>query len=187
MPEPNVSHPVGMIARNLQAERLRAGISLSELAKHAQISKSTLSQLESGQGNPSVETLWALCRALDITLADLFDATAPQVRLIRAGDGPVVASERANYITTMLSSSPNNARRDVYLISAQPGNVRASEPHNAGVVEHVILGQGRALVGPSDAPVELHPGDYLGYPGDQPHIFQALDADTQAVLISESN
>ena len=30
-----------------------------------------------------------------------------------------------------------------------------------------MLSSGRALVGPSDAPVELAPGDYLAYPGDE--------------------
>lgn len=54
-----------------------------------------------------------------------------------------------------------------------------------GVVEHVILGSGRALVGPADDPVELNPGDYVAYPGDLPHIFQALVENTAAVLVSE--
>ena len=44
----------------LRRERERVGLSLSELAKRAGIAKSTLSQLESASGNPSVETLWAL-------------------------------------------------------------------------------------------------------------------------------
>ena len=46
------------------AERERAGMSLAELAR-AGLAKSTLSQLESGTGNPSLETLWALAMALD--------------------------------------------------------------------------------------------------------------------------
>jgi quercetin dioxygenase-like cupin family protein len=54
-----------------------------------------------------------------------------------------------------------------------------------GVVEHVVLGSGRALVGPTDDPVELLPGDYIAYPGDLPHIFQALEEGTAATLVSE--
>ena len=54
--------PLGLIARSIRRERERVGLSLSELAKQAGIAKSTLSQLESGTGNPSVETLWALDR-----------------------------------------------------------------------------------------------------------------------------
>lgn len=174
-----------VIADNLQRERQRVGISLTELAKRAKISKSTLSQLEAAQGNPSVETLWALSVALDITFADLVDSVKPSVRLIRAGEGPVVSSEKADYLATMLSSSPPRVRRDIYQLVAQPGNERRSEPHNSGVMEHVVLSTGRALVGLLDSPVELLPGDYLSYPGDLPHIFSALEPDTRAVLISE--
>jgi quercetin dioxygenase-like cupin family protein len=56
-----------------------------------------------------------------------------------------------------------------------------------GTVEHVVLSTGRALIGPLDEPVELGPGDYIAYPGDQPHLFQALAPNTTAVLISETS
>ena len=55
----------------------------------------------------------------------------------------------------------------------------------AGVVEHVVLSRGRASAGPTDAPVELAPGDYVCYPGDRPHIFRALEPATVAILVSE--
>src|SRR5690606_40680753 len=60
--------PLDVIAAALRAERRRAGLSLGEVARKAGIAKSTLSQLESGAGNPSVETLWALSTALDMPL-----------------------------------------------------------------------------------------------------------------------
>jgi quercetin dioxygenase-like cupin family protein len=56
-----------------------------------------------------------------------------------------------------------------------------------GTVEHVVLSSGRALIGPTSDPVELHPGDYIAYPGDLPHVFKALTKDTSAVLISETS
>jgi quercetin dioxygenase-like cupin family protein len=56
-----------------------------------------------------------------------------------------------------------------------------------GLVEHVVLSGGRALVGLTDDPVELGPGDYISYPGDVPHVFRALEPDTVAVLLSEHN
>ena len=55
-----------------------------------------------------------------------------------------------------------------------------------GIIEHVILSSGRALVGPASSPETLEPGDYLSYPGDQPHTFRALAPATSAVLIQES-
>jgi transcriptional regulator with XRE-family HTH domain len=177
--------PLDVIAASLRRHRTRTGLSLTELAKRAGVAKSTLSQLESGTGNPSVETLWALAVALDTPFAALLDPPRPKVQIIRAGEGPAIYSDQADYSATLVASSPPNARRDIYRIAASPGPGRKSEPHMPGVVEHVVLSSGRALVGLADDPVELHPGDYIAYPGDLPHIFQALEDGTTATLVSE--
>ena len=49
-----------------------------------------------------------------------------------------------------------------------------------------MLAAGRARLGPATAPVELRPGDYLSYPGDVAHVFEALEPGTAAVLVSEA-
>ena len=183
--EPRGGAPLAVIAQSLRRERTRTGLSLTELARRAGIAKSTLSQLESGTGNPSVETLWALSVALDVPFSRLVEPPVASVEVIRAGEGPTVFSERSDYVATLLSSCPPNARRDLYLISAEPGKPRESDPHMLGVVEHVVLSRGRALVGLTGEPVELEPGDYLRYPGDVPHVFRALEAGTRAVMLSE--
>jgi transcriptional regulator with XRE-family HTH domain len=177
--------PLDVIASSLRRERARTGLSLSELAKRAGVAKSTLSQLESGTGNPSVETLWALCVALDIQFGQLVDPPKPRVRVVRSDEGPAVYTEHGDYSATLVASCPPNMRRDVYRIVVAPGPGRNSDPHMPGVVEHVVLSTGRALVGPTESPVELYPGDYIAYPGDLPHTFQALVENTTAVLLSE--
>ncbi len=176
---------IALISASIRRERERAGLSMAELARRAGIAKSTLSQLESGVGNPSVETLWALGVALDVPFSRLVDPPRPVVRVVRVGEGPVTHSERADYAATLLASCPPNARRDIYRIEAEPGETRASDPHMPGTVEHLLLGAGRALVGPTEAPVELGPGDYVSYPGDAPHVFRALAPGTLAVIVME--
>ncbi|HEY1970545.1 MAG TPA: XRE family transcriptional regulator [Pseudonocardia sp.] len=177
--------PLDLIAAALRRERGRAGLSLTEVARRAGISKSTLSQLEAATGNPSLETLWALCVALDTPFSRLLDPPAPRIQVIRAGEGPGVGSARADYRATLLAASPHTARRDVYRITAEPGQPRLSEPHLAGTVEHAVLSAGRAWIGLAGEPVELHAGDYISYPGDLPHIFESLEPGTWAVMIIE--
>ena len=180
-----VTSPLAAVAGGLRRERTRAGLSLAELARRAGVAKSTLSQLESGAGNPSLETLWALSVALGVPFAHLVDPPRATVQLLRAGQGPAVASQHSDYVATLLAACPPSARRDLYLVAAEPGTPRDSAPHPPGVIEHVVLSAGRAFAGPADDPLELLPGDYLSYPGDQPHTFQALEPHTTAVLVSE--
>jgi quercetin dioxygenase-like cupin family protein len=44
---------------------------------------------------------------------------------------------------------------------------------------------GRVLASPEGEAVELGPGDYLRYPGDVPHVFNALEPGTAGLIIWE--
>ncbi|WP_340610255.1 helix-turn-helix domain-containing protein [Xenorhabdus bharatensis] len=182
-----MTQPISIIAKSLVRERARSGLSLTEVARRAGIAKSTLSQLEAGNGNPSLETLWALCVALNIPFARLLEPQSNKTQVIRRGEGTKVTAEQANYQATLLATCPPGARRDIYLLMTQPGADRLSEPHPTGSVEHIIVTKGRALVGLTEAPEELSEGDYICYPADQEHIFKALEPDTQAILVAEQN
>lgn len=178
------SNPLGVIAANLRAERARAALSLSEVARRAGVSKSTLSQLESGQGNPSVETLWSIAVALGIPFSVLVAAPQTPTRTIRVADRPNVAAADANYVAALLAPG-GSARRDVYVITMEPGAPRASDPHGRGTVEHVIVGAGSVRVGPVGETVDLGVGDYASFPGDVDHVYDALEPDTWAVMVLE--
>jgi transcriptional regulator with XRE-family HTH domain len=176
---------VALVSIALRRERARAALSLTELAKRAGIAKSTLSQLENGTGNPSLETLWALSTALGIPLSRLIDPPRSDIRVIRAGAGAVLHAEHDPYAAVMLASTPPGAWRDIYRVVAEPGAGHRARPHAPGTVEHVILGTGRALAGPEGEAVELTPGDYLRYPGDIPHVFDALEPGTLGIFVME--
>ncbi|MER5335615.1 XRE family transcriptional regulator [Micromonospora sp. NPDC002717] len=177
--------PLATIAVALRRERDRVGISLTELARRAGIAKSTLSQLESGVGNPSVETLWALGVALGVPFSRLVEPPAAAVRVVRAGDGPRIRSEHADLTATLLAAGTAHIRRDVYLLELEPGTVRTAESHTPRSVEHIVVGAGRLRVGPEGDLVELGPGDYVTFPGDAPHRYEALAPGTFAVLVME--
>lgn len=177
--------PLTAIARSLRRERERVGLSLTELARRAGIAKSTLSQLESGTGNPSVETLWALGVALGVPFSRLVDPPATPVRVVRAGSAPRIQSEHSHFSGTLLAAGLPHARRDVYLIEIEPGSPRQADRHIPGSVEHLIVSAGRMRAGPAESAIELGPGDYASFPGDVDHVYEALEPGTWAVLVME--
>jgi len=141
--------PLELIAASLRRERRRTGLSLTEVARRAGIAKSTLSQLESGTGNPSVETLWAIAVALGVPFSRVVDPQPQPVRVIRAGTGPAVPSTEASYTATVLSTCPPGARRDLHVINLEPGASRVAESHLPGTVEHLVIISGRVRCGVS--------------------------------------
>ncbi|AOS62890.1 helix-turn-helix domain-containing protein [Actinoalloteichus hymeniacidonis] len=177
--------PLDIIAAALRRERGRAGLTLSEVARRAGVAKSTLSQLEAGNGNPSVETLWALGVALDVPFSRLVDPPNRPIQVIRADEGLRVRSEQADFDARLLSSCPPGARRDVYTVTLQPDGVRMAEGHLPGTVEHLVVAAGALRAGPVDQVVELGRGDYLSFPGDVPHLYEATAIDTSIVLVME--
>jgi len=181
----NMSEPLATIAAALRRERERVGISLAELARRAGLAKSTLSQLENGTGNPSIETLWSLGVALGVPFSRLVEPPAPAVRIIRAADKPRLRSDQADVTGSLLAAGSAHTRRDLYVMELEPGQPREAESHLAGTVEHVVVAAGRLLTGPAEGRVELGPGDYAAFPGDVPHYYEGLEPGTWAVLVME--
>ena len=60
--------------RNLKMKfrRIELNMSQTELAKKAGVTRQTIGLIESGEFNPSIKLCIAICKALDVTLNDLF-------------------------------------------------------------------------------------------------------------------
>ena len=56
----------------LKAARAAKDLSQEELAKTVGVSRQTINAIEKGDYNPTVNLCIAICRALDVTLNDLF-------------------------------------------------------------------------------------------------------------------
>jgi transcriptional regulator with XRE-family HTH domain len=178
--------PNALIAKAVQRERTKAGLSLSALANKAGLAKSTLSQLESGQGNPNIETLWAIAYALDVPFSYLFEVATPDISLIRVDEGELIDSSMTDLTAALLANCPPNAHRDLYRVNLKRGEARKSVPHPKGTVEHVIVIDGILEAGPEEKTEILNPGDYFRFPGDEPHLYGAKSDSTTFILVMQS-
>ncbi|GAB4268846.1 MAG: XRE family transcriptional regulator [Pararhodobacter sp.] len=178
--------PNAIIAAAIQRERELAQISLSALAAKAGLAKSTLSQLESGKGNPNVETLWAIATALGIPFSALFEAASSHSALIRADEGLSLSSANAEFAAVLLDKSPPDRRRDLYRVRLQQGAPRRSDPHPRGTIEHAFLCSGRVRLGPEGSAEDLSPGDYFRYSGDVAHGYEALSDEALLLLVMDT-
>lgn len=72
------------LGRRIRALREEAGITQEQLAWTIDLSKSFLSQIESGQRLPSIPVLFAIAHELDLEAADLlvFDLRHPRLLLL---------------------------------------------------------------------------------------------------------
>jgi len=173
------------VAENVKALRGAKGLSLSELATRAGLGKSTMSQLEAGKGNPSIETLLAVAAALQVPFGQLVEPVAPRVRVIRSGQGIHVDAESSAMHVELLTSSNRRGSFELYVLESEPGAAHAAAPHVQGAVEHLLILSGRMRVGPADGAVEVGPGDLATFAGDVDHRYETLEPGTRAVMLME--
>ena len=166
---------------SMNLRTLRGDVSVLELARRSGVARNTITALERGDGNPTLDTLYALADALGVPLAALLER-APASVVVRAGEGTHVEGSAIDAHLIDRFERPG-VFGELYAIRFHVGEVRAAPPHPFGVEERLHLHEGRVRVGPADAVVELGPGDYASYSGSVPHIYEALDEASGTLLI----
>jgi transcriptional regulator with XRE-family HTH domain len=74
MVQASVVKEVGRRIRQLRTARVGSRMTQEDLSERARISVSFLSMIERGERSPHLETLAAIAEALDVRVADLFEA-----------------------------------------------------------------------------------------------------------------
>jgi transcriptional regulator with XRE-family HTH domain len=172
--------PAARIAANLRALRARRNLSIVTLAERSGVARATLTKLEAGRGNPTIDTLYALADSLGAALGDLIgEPRGARVEVLRAGEGTQVSGAVS---ARLLDRVVGHRLAELYEVSFAT-RPRRADPHPAGVVESLVLTAGRLRTGPADDPVELGPGDFVRFPGDVPHVYQALGGPARGVLV----
>ncbi len=92
-----------VIGQRVREERDKAGLSLSQLAALAGVTKAYLVRLENQGGNPTLEVLASLADSLDVTVADLVDA--PKLVFDDASAPPEVPAALQAYANEFGASS----------------------------------------------------------------------------------
>ncbi|WP_158880330.1 helix-turn-helix domain-containing protein [Amycolatopsis anabasis] len=163
------------IRRMREARRMSA----ADLAREAGISKGTLSTLESGGGNPTIETLSAIAVSLRLPLGDLILPATPAKPVVRAGTGAPEYSKQE-----LLHRMGAGVLTEVWRLRIHRTGQRIDSPaHAHGTVEHVYVAHGALLVGAADEPTEVGSGDFVVFTADVPHCYEATADDVDAVCV----
>ena len=170
------------VGAQIRQRREQRGMSSAELARRAGLGKATLSKLEAGRGNPTIETLDALAIALRIPLTDLLARdTDPGPVFV---PGTELADGEVGRELLRRISSGNSL--EIWRLRMPPGTHLDGVPHATGTIEHLLVSSGRLTAGPAGSPAELRPGDLLAFAGDAPHVYRtgSEGADVTVVIAS---
>lgn len=175
---------LAQIAFNLRRLRDSWGISLSELARRAELSRGTLSRLESGRGNPTIDTLGTLARAFGVEVEEIVNDPESETCVVRAVEDAEEGWARGQAVSMRaLDRMMGRAVADIYEARFEPEIRRSSQGHMPGAREYLFVVEGRLLVGPEGEESELGTGDYTRFAADRPHVYRAIGGPARALLI----
>ncbi|MGX6605030.1 helix-turn-helix domain-containing protein [Micromonosporaceae bacterium Da 78-11] len=149
----------------IRAVRTARGMSLSALAAAAGIGKATLSELEAGRRNPTLDTLYALAGPLGVPLVALVAETED-----------VVGDDALTSLRLHVRHDPGRVT-EVYLVRVRPGATRRSPAHAAGVREQLVVLAGEGQLEVDGTWVDLIQGTHHEWAADVPHAYRCTSVD----------
>jgi transcriptional regulator with XRE-family HTH domain len=161
------------IGREVRRFREKLGLTISELAKAAEMSAGMLSKIENGATSPSLSSLQALSRALQVPVTALFrgfeeirDAT-----FVKAGQGLTIERRgtRAGHQYQLLGHSPHGpVMVEPYIVSLTESSDVFPLFQHAGL-EFLHMLEGEVVYRHGDKTYRMRPGDSLFFDAEAPH------------------
>src|SRR4051794_557721 len=178
--DPELDRLTDHVGVSLRAHRAARSMSLGDLSRACGLSRTILARIETGAGNPSLETLWRISRALDIPLGSLLEQdTAPRVHVVRAREGRELQADSGLQMW-LLHAEGREHRAEMYEIVLPKGSDQQTDAHLPGTEEALICISGQARIGPLGEEVDVRAGDVVWFAADRPHRYLAL-RDTRMV------
>ena len=161
------------IGREVHAAREKLGITISELAKDAHISGGMLSKIENGQTSPSLSTLQALAKALNVPVTSLFKGFDEERDAVHVKSGRGLTIERrgtrAGHQYQLLGHTPSGSLVvEPYLIKLTEQSDVFPIFQHAGL-EFIYVLEGEVVYRHGTKTYTLGPGDSLYFDSDAPH------------------
>lgn len=159
------------IGQNIRNIRKQLGKTLTELATQAQITKSTLSKIETGQISSPVSTLIRIAEAMSVSLADFFQESdnLPKYSFTRKGEGKIITQDgsKFGYSYEGLALDMPNKAGEPFILTIQPGDPIGEFQH--GGQEFIYMLSGKVEFTIDDTVLKLSPGDSLYIDPTLPH------------------
>ena len=157
----------------IQAFRKRQALTLDDLARMSSVSRSMLSQIERGQANPTLATVWSLANALKVDVAELIGVTArearDQIEVASEAFTPEIRTDDGLCTLRILSPANHAETLEWYELRFEPGGSLVSQPHAKGTREHLTVLEGTFEVEAGTQKVAVPQGSTARYAADVPH------------------
>ena len=122
-----------IVAKNIKRLREEKKLSMDELAKLSGVSKSMLAQIERGDGNPTLSTLWKISNGMKVPFDALTVRPKSPYEIVKTSEVQPLLEDDGKVKNYSLFPDNENRRFAVYYLELDQGSYWESEPHLKGI------------------------------------------------------
>lgn len=174
--------PMNMIvARNIRRLREENKLSMDELSKLSGVSKSMLAQIERGDGNPTISTLWKISNGMKIPFDALTIRAKSPYEIVKTSDRQPLLEDGGNVKNYSIFPDDENRRFAVYYLELAQNSFWESEPHLKGTTEFVTVFSGCIEICADGQKFTVSSGVSIRFMADTIHSYRNI-GDEVAIL-----
>lgn len=172
-PAPESADLAPVVGTNLRRLRTRRGLSLERLAQISGVSRAMLGQIELGQSAPTINVLWKIARALEVTFSALISArTQAGALVLRAADAKILTSKDRSFSSRALFPFDEPRRVEFYELRLGAGATEDADAHPPGTSENLVVTAGALELDVAGDTHRLEAGDSILFEADTPHAYR---------------
>lgn len=170
MPEKNaIAGLAANLADNVRFLREKRGFTQSDLARLAELPRSTIASLETGSSNPTLSVLSRLALSLKVSIEELISRPRATCQKFPRGTLPIKGEGRLVMVSRLLPDPIPGMEID--RVELKPQARLKGTPHRPGTKEYFYCEAGEITLWVAGEKYGLKAGDVAAFPGDQAHSY----------------
>lgn len=170
----NIQKNIGENLRNIRKNR---GYSLDNTAEITGVSKAMLGQIERGESNPTVTTLWKIASGLQVSFSSLIKDEPSELLFVDYKSiSPIMESNGEYRVYPIFPFDPRK-KFEIYIVEMDPGCVHSSEKHNDGVEEYITVLNGKLEIEIGAINKEVYSGNSIRFLANKQHTYKNIGTD----------
>lgn len=161
-----------VLAENLRRMRENRRLSLDAVARLTGVSKSMLGQIERGEVNPTVSTMWKIAGGLKVNFTALFQREQERAEELDIGSITPLLEDEGRYRDYPLFTTGDGQPFEILYIEIDPGSGLEAEPHPEGTQEFITVHSGAVEVYVDGETHCAAPNRALRFTADRPHGYK---------------
>lgn len=166
-----------IVAQNIKLLREKNKLSIDELSKLSGVSKSMLAQIERGDGNPTVSTLWKIANGMKVPFDALTVRPEVPYEIVKLSEIQPLLEDNGKVKNYSLFPDDENRRFAVYYLELAPGSYWKSVPHLRGTIEFITVFCGKLKIKTDHKSFILISGESIRFKGDTIHSYQNIGSE----------